>query len=196
MSRKAPKRRTNVYLETPVEAAKEEGKKATSGFMITINPNMMFWNGTGTAEAKQMTAKLTALGDFLLKKKSILAGLTFKDPKPKEGEAQLHLSREEHLSRIISINDEDRDAAVEIGKIQKKIHLHVAFIIEHRTFLHLNREYYLDMAEIFLGIPRSKIHLHFNGSTLNRDGYKKYVRKGEENKVHFLDNAVSHFHKG
>lgn len=189
-----PKRRTNVFLEAPVEAVQPEGKKSVSLFMVTINPNKMFFNGAGTAEAKEMTNRLVALGDFLLKKKSILAGLLFKDPKVKEGEPVIHLSREEHLSRIVEISD-DRESAVEIGKIQKKIHMHLEFEITHRTFVHLSREYYLEMAEIFLQIPKSKIHLHFSGSSKSL-GYKIYVRKGEENKVRMLDNAVSHFHKG
>jgi hypothetical protein len=188
-----PRNRTNILVRTPTAAEPKEAKKSTSMFLITINPNKVFHN-LDTPEAKKMIAQLTALGDFILKKRNIKAALTFKDRPAKLGETPIKLDREQHLSKIVSIS-QDRSAAVEIGSQFKKLHLHIEFIIEHRTFIHLNKPFILDLASIFTGIPKEKIHVNLRGAT-RAEGYKGYVQKNAaENAPHFLDKSAQTFYK-
>jgi len=187
-----PKNRTNINVLAPIAAEPKDSKKSISMFMVTINPNKRF-ESLETPDAKMMIVRLQNLSNFLLKKKNILAGLIFKDRPPKDGEvAPPPSSREHHISRVLNIS-EDRTGAVEWGARDKKLHMHIEFIIEHRTFLHLSRDYYLDIAETFTGLPKSGIHLNFRGAT-QAEGYKKYVTKhANEGAKHFFDKSAGQF---
>jgi hypothetical protein len=161
--------------------------------MITINPNERFDN-LESKEAKAMILRLQSLSDFLLKKKNIIAGLIYKDSSPKKRHLTLPLEREQFLNRIISIS-EDREGAVEWGTTHHKLHIHLEFIIEHRTFVSLNKPYYEKMASVILNKPEKKIHINFRGAT-RAEGYKKYVQKNaKEDAAHFFDKSATEFYK-
>lgn len=160
-----------------VEPVKKEGKTNVSSFLITINPNKRFPQGIDNDEAKILKAKLAALSDYLLKKKTIRSCLIFPDKPPKEGQVAIKLSREEHISKIVAISD-DRSGAVEIGSKDKKLHMHCEFDITHRTFLQLDRNVILQYAATILGLPAKGIHLHISATSKNYMNYKDYVLKG------------------
>jgi hypothetical protein len=186
-----PRNRTNILVTKPTGAEPKESKKSTSMFMVTLNPNIRY-DSLETPRAKEMIQRLEALSNFLLKKKNILASLTFKSRPPKAGELPIVLSREQHLSKIVSIS-EDRTGAVEWGDKMKRLHVHIEFIIEHRTFIHLNKEFYLEMASVFTGIDKSKIHCNLRGAT-RAEGYKKYTQKNATDSTpHFFDQSASLF---
>jgi len=188
-----PKDRTKILVTAPIGAEPKEARKSTSMFLVTINPNIRY-NSLETPEAKAMMLKLKGLANFLLKKKNIIASLKFKDRPAKDGQMQVKLSREQHVERIVSISD-DRSAAVEWGSQLKRLHIHLEFIIEHRTFIHLNKDFYERAASIFLKKEPKKIHVNFRGAT-RAEGYKKYVRKNEDEQAkHFFDASASEFYK-
>lgn len=168
----------------------KEGKTNVSSFLITINPNKMFKQGIDNPEAREMKAKLTALSDFLLKKKTIRSCLIFPDKPPKEGQVVLKLTRDEHIAKIVSISD-DRSGAVEIGAKDKKLHMHCEFDITHRTFLQLDRNVILQFAATILNLPAKGIHLHISATSKNYMNYKDYVLKGtKEQKNQYVKKEV------
>lgn len=188
-----PKDRTKILVSNPTVSESKEARKSTSMFLITINPNERFDN-LQSPEAKAMILRLKGLSNFLLKKKNIKAGLKFKDRPAKDGHLQIQLSREQHLDRIISISH-DRSGAIEWGSTLHRLHIHLEFIIEHKTFIHLNKEYYERVASIFLNKPAKKIHVNFRGAT-RAEGYKKYVQKNNlEDTPHFFDTSATSFVK-
>ena len=189
---KPAKNRTKVLLKAPVSAVAAERKFHESAFLITINANERA-NNIESPESKLMIARLKALGDYLLKKKNILAGLKFLDKKPKNGELQVTHDREWHLNQIISIS-KDRSASIEIGSKFSYIHLHLHFEIKHRTYIQLRREFYGGIASRFLGKPEKNIHLHFNGKSVAH-GYGDYVNKNASEDVPLkTDKFVSEFY--
>lgn len=189
-----PKDRTKILISTPIESESKEARKSTSMFLVTINPNIRY-NDLKTPEAKAMILRLKGLANFLLKKKNIIASLKFPERKAKEGQPPpIKLSREQHLSKIISISD-DRSGAVEWGTKLHRLHIHLEFIIEHRTFIHLNKEFYERVASTFLKKDAKKIHVNFRAAT-RAQGYKQYVRKNDtEQTKHFFDESVNEFYK-
>lgn len=188
-----PKDRTKILVSNPVVSESKEARKSTSMFLVTINPNERFDN-LQTPEAKAMILRLKGLSNFLLKKKNIKAGLKFKDRPAKDGQLQVQLSREQHLERVLNISH-DRSGAIEWGSTLHRLHIHLEFIIEHRTFIHLNKDYYERVASIFLNKPAKKIHVNFRGAT-RAEGYKKYVQKNDlEDSPHFFDTSATSFVK-
>jgi hypothetical protein len=188
-----PKDRTKILITAPVGAESKEARKSTSMFLITINPNIRYDN-LESPEAKAMILRLKGLANFLLKKKNIRAGLKFKDRPAKEGQLQIQLSREQHLERLLDISA-DRSGAVEWGSKHHRLHIHIEFVIEHRTFIHLNKDFYEKVASAFIGKPAKKIHVNFRGAT-RAEGYKKYVQKNaKEDDPHFFDKSVNTFLK-
>lgn len=155
--------------------ASDEQRYHTSAFMVTINPNVRFPD-PNNAEAEAMKAKLINLGDFLLTKKSLLSSFVYLNKTDKKTSITTLLSRDAHESKIIEISP-DRDGGYEWGERDKKLHMHIQFIVKHRTYIQLNREYYKSISEALLGVPAKSIHVHFNGSPVN-EGYAKYVNKG------------------
>jgi len=187
------KRRTRVLLSAPVAPVPPERRSTESGFLLTINTNDRC-NDINSPAAKALIARYTALGDFLLKKRNILKYLKFLDKKTKEGQPQIILSREEHLSRVYSIN-EDRGASVEIGSKYKYIHLHVSFNVTHSTYVQVNKDYLNEICSVFLGKPYQNIHVNIRGSTLNK-GYGAYINKNQSEEIPLpMHNFVSEFYK-
>lgn len=187
------KSRTVLAVQSPIGAAGKEAKTHTSMFMITINPNERF-DDINSPTAKVMMFKLSKLSDFLLKKKNILASLKFIDRPEKPGGLVVKLPAEIHMSRVLKIGDE-RSGAVEWGKRDKKLHIHIQFEVTHRTFIQLNKEFYLDMSAIFLGVVKSHIHCNLRGATRMK-GWSDYVHKNDhELKEKFFDSSAAHFYK-
>lgn len=186
-----PKNRMQGDLTVMVKEPTEQ-KYHTSLFMVTINPNKRFDNPY-SPEAEHMKAKLRGLGNYLLKKKSIRSSLYFEDRIDKKTGVLTKLDRAAHIERILEIS-ENREGRTEWGGRDKKLHIHIEFAIKHRTYLKLDRKYYTEMGEVFLGIPAKSIHVHISGATKN-EGYKKYVVKGDkEDAKHFMDGAANSFH--
>lgn len=169
----------------------EEAKSSTSMFMITINPNRRFKDIT-TPEAKELFVRLRLLGNMLLKKKSIKSSIMFFDKPDKKTGITTKIDREMHMSKIIEISP-DRTGQTEWGSRDFKPHLHIEFSIKHRTFLQLNRDYYVRIAAAICKVPEKSIHVHISGAT-KQAGYKKYLAVGgAEDAKHFMDDSAQSF---
>lgn len=169
-----PKHRMSNGMGIMGKAADEQ-RYHTSAFMVTINPNVRFPD-PNTPEAEAMKVKLTALGDFLLSRKSLLSSFDYLNKVDKKTNVITLLERPAHEAKIIEISP-DRNGGYEWGERDKKLHMHIQFIVKHRTYIQLRQKYYKEISEVFLGIPAKSIHVHFNGSPVN-EGYAKYVNKG------------------
>lgn len=169
-----PKQRMGNGMGIMGKAADEQ-RYHTSAFMVTINPNVRFPD-PNTPEANAMKQKLIILGNFLLTRKSLLSSFNYLNKTDKKTGVTTKMERAAHESKIIEIS-EDRDGGYEWGERDKKLHMHIQFIVKHRTYIQLDRKYYKTIAEEVLHIPAKSIHVHFNGSPVN-EGYAKYVNKG------------------
>lgn len=172
------------------------GEKAhISSFMITINQPLRFTEKNGglrTAVARQTYDRLQALGDFMLMKKSIIKSMIFKNRTDRKTKQLIELGLDDHIGRIIEISP-DREASIELGDRDKRLHLHVQFDVKHRTHIQLNIEYYKKLAAVMLQIPEKAVYVHISGAT-RWEGYKDYVRKGvNEATADFFDSTANVF---
>lgn len=160
-----PKNRTMVGITDHKKDTTRKGLK-TSTWLITINPNKSFYK-TDSPEIKNMTARLQALGNYILSKKNLVKFIDFKD---KDG--NIIADRENQIPLIESYND-DRTAVVE-RNTKYQVHLHIYVVIKHRTYITMNRQRIGLATERITGIPASQMHINFQ---IDRNGFADYVKK-------------------
>lgn len=170
------KSRVKINLKADFEQkAKSKGLKHSS-FLLSINPNINISDPNST-QAKQLALNLQSVANFLLKKSVIKEILRFDNV---EGEPEKTL--QEHLDAIQSIDD-DRTGAIEYGHTSHRLHMHLYFTINHRTFIKLDRNKIAKIASDLIGVPEKQLNISFNVSSPNKfvNYVQKYSKINEEN---------------
>lgn len=165
----AQKSKTAININPdPVIKANNKGLK-NSSFLLTINPNKKFDSPT-VPEAKELILDLRDLSDFILLHENVIKSLLFFENE----EGQPEKTLEEHLASIVSIDD-DSSGVVEYGQVQRKLHAHLYFTINHKTRIQLDRGKVLALASEFLGVDPSSLNVSFIGGKKN--AFLEYVKK-------------------
>lgn len=174
MSEKKPRVKINLKADFE-QKAKSKGLKHSS-FLLSINPNINISDPNST-QAKQLALKLKSVADFLLKKSVIKQILRFDNI---EGQPEKNL--QEHLNLIESIDD-DRSGSIEYGATSHRLHMHLYFTINHRTFIKLDRDKIAKIASDLIGVPEKQLNISFNVQSPNKfvNYVNKYSKINEEN---------------
>lgn len=169
---------THDRTRAPPPAARPKGLKS-SVFLVTVSPNKVA-SDPASAVYQDIRTRLFRMSEFLLKKKNILSMLRFVgDPPP---------TREEGLAHIVGIRD--RDAGIEFGTKNRRLHAHLVFIVDHTTKVHVSPEWLRQVVPVFFDgvVKPTSVHVNVRGGNA-RNAFLEYVKKNagveEDPSLHF-----------
>lgn len=159
---------THDRTHTKAPEARPKGLKSST-FLVTCNPNKVVTNPDSPVY-QDLKARLFMACEFVLKKKNIRAMLKYagpEDPAP---------PREEWLEKIVAIRD--RDAGVEFGTKNKRLHAHMVFVVDHTTKVHVSPEWLRKIVPVFFeGIVKpTSVHINVRGGNA-RNVFLDYAKK-------------------
>ena len=161
-----PAKYTHDRTSAKPPAERRKGVKVST-FLITINPNKVA-SDPSSPVYQSLKRGLFQASEFVLKKKSIRSMLKFVEDPP--------ISREEGLSKIVEIRD--RDAGIEFGVKNRRLHAHLVFVVEHRTKVQINPEWLRKVVPVFFDglVKPTSVHINVRGGN-GRNPFVEYAKK-------------------